>query len=107
MSKSIILINSDGSEELIDNKIKSITDNKVLVDKSYLDLLIENNISYSSFSPSCDNCFIVHQGVKKKRFSPDEVKQIEKDLETMSIRQVSIKYKCGFATIHRIKNNGY
>ncbi|HGM3697030.1 TPA: hypothetical protein ACKOIX_003723, partial [Clostridioides difficile] len=64
MSKKITLVNSDGSEELIDNKIKSITDNKILVDRHYLNLLIDNNIPYSSFSPEFDNCFIVHQGVK-------------------------------------------
>ncbi|PBG20503.1 hypothetical protein BGU81_22725 [Clostridioides difficile] len=107
MAKKVILINSDGSEELIDNKIKTITDNKILVDRHYLDLLIKNNIPYSSFSTKFDNCFIVNQGVKKKRFSTDEVKQIEKDLKTMSITDVSSKYNCGFATIHRIKHGNY
>ncbi|PBH23849.1 hypothetical protein BGV21_19615 [Clostridioides difficile] len=107
MSKKFKLVNSDGSEELIDNKINVITDNNILVDKNYLDLLIKNNIPYSSFSTDFDNCFIVRQGVKKKRFSPDEVKQIEKDLETMTITEVSSKYNCGFATIHRIKHGNY
>ncbi|PBH18385.1 hypothetical protein BGV21_20915, partial [Clostridioides difficile] len=67
MSKKFKLVNSDGSEELIDNKINVITDNNILVDKNYLDLLIKNNIPYSSFSTDFDNCFIVRQGVKKKR----------------------------------------
>lgn len=107
MSKKFTLVNSDGSEELIGNKINTIADNKILVDRNYLDLLIKNNIPYSSFSTDFDNCFIVRQGVKTKKFSPDEVKQIKKDLETMSIRQVSIKYKCGSATIHLIKHNKY
>ncbi|PBH19211.1 hypothetical protein BGV21_20600, partial [Clostridioides difficile] len=105
--KKFKLVNSDRSEELIDNTIYVITDMNSLVAIDSLDLLINNNITNSSFSTDFDNCFIVRQGVKKKRFSPDEVKQIEKDLETMTITEVSSKYNCGFATIHRIKHGNY
>ncbi|PBH20725.1 hypothetical protein BGV21_20210 [Clostridioides difficile] len=107
MSKKFKLVNSDGSEELIDNKINVITDNNIFVYLNCLILLIKQIIPYSTFSTDFDNCLIVRPGVNKKRVTPEEVKPIATDLETMTITEVSSKYNCGFATIHRIKHGNY
>ncbi|EAA0011123.1 TPA: helix-turn-helix domain containing protein [Clostridioides difficile] len=79
----------------------------VFVSKSFIDILVDNNIPFFEFVLDDVKYYIVRQGTSKKRFNSEEVACIKKDLETMSIRKLSVKYNCSVNVIQNIKLNRY
>ncbi|MDO0471355.1 helix-turn-helix domain containing protein [Clostridioides difficile] len=98
---------SDGLLIDISNNVSELLKENVFISKSFIDVLIDNNIPFFEFVLDDVKYYIVRQGTSKKRFNADEVECIKKDLETMSIRKLSVKYNCSVNVIQNIKLGRY
>lgn len=106
MSKNKIK-SSDGLLTDISSNVSELLKDNVFVSKSFINILVDNNIPFFEFVLDDVKYYIVRQGTSKKRFNSEEVACIKKDLETMSIRKLSVKYNCSVNVIQNIKLNRY
>lgn len=107
MENETYLICSDGMKEFVSNSIGNLSNDKVLVDRKYIDFLLSNSIPYFEFSSYLNDCYMVPRGNKRKKFSSSEVDLIKKDLIDMPIRKVAKKYNCSVNIVQDIKLDRY
>lgn len=100
------MVKFDYEGVVVDNKLKYLQDNYVVVNKKYLPYI---NVPYVVFTDFLGERYAVRRGVKGKRFSDDEVKEIVRlhNEEGVSYRELSRLYHCSTSTLYKILKADY
>lgn len=94
--------------EIINNKVEEIDKRVVVVKREYIAELEKHNIPYYFFSNAVKRCYLIRQGVKKKRFSKEECEEIKKKkINGATYRSLALEYSCSTRTINKILKNKY